>query len=71
MDRATMGFDGIILFIMGQTKHLMNLKTRLIFFSENKNIAEQFGKSKEYLLKRDNQFIINQGNLTKEQQLLF
>lgn len=73
MDRArAMGFDVDNPVYHGTDKAFDEFKNTPNFFSENKNIAEQFGKSKEYLLKKgDNQFIINQGNLTREQRDYF
>jgi len=73
MDRArAMGFDVDNPVYHGTDKAFDEFKNTPNFFSENKNIAEQFGKSKEYLLKKgDNQFLINQGNLTREQRDYF
>ena len=73
MDRArAMGFDVDNPVYHGTKKEFNEFKNTPNFFSEKKNIADQFGKSKEYLLKKgDNQFLINQGNLTREQRDYF
>ncbi len=73
MDRArVMGYDVDNPVYHGTKKEFNEFKNTPNFFSEKKNIADQFGESKEYLLKKgDNQFIINQGNLTREQRDYF
>lgn len=42
-----------------------------VFFTDQKNIADQFGESKEYLIRGKKIFKIDVGNLTKEQKDFF
>ncbi len=74
MDRArAMGFDVQNLFYHGTKADFESFRPSKggVFFTRQKNIADQFGNSKEYVTKGKKIFNIDVGNLTKEQKDYF